>query len=563
MEPRLCLQLFGMPQFVYQEELITDFISNKARALLIYLAVTGRPHSRDALFELLWADKPKAKRGSLTRALSNLRMLDGIELIEEGSQTVALDSDTYCLDVQEFTTLANQDALKNLAKIEQAIDLYQDDFLTGFNTSLSLGFEKWALAQQEQLRLLRCDLLNQLADSYIQQNKLSKAILTLRQWLIIEPWQEAVHYRVIELFARKGDIWGARSQYETCRENLRDELDVRPSPAIDALMEKILSGEFEPAIKSHTPTHEMMSNTGRSNTGRSNTGRSNIADPHRLEDKQAQFITGPPITQPHLFFGRNEALTRIFGWWQEAPLAHVALIGLRRSGKTSLLRYLQSITTTDERHLRPNQKQDWLTWPETYRWVWIDFQDPRMRNQERLLQHMLRGFGLDAPADCSLETFMDIAEFHHWTQPTIVLMDELGAGLAAPELDQAFWWMLRALSQSTNGYLAFMVACHDQPMRLAEDQGKTSPFFNIFTTLYQGPLTQDEASELIGSSPIRFDDADVSWILEESGCWPYLVQILCQERLGALERGDKTEHWRAVAQERMQPFLYLKEYNSV
>ena len=48
---------------------VTGFIYNKALALLAYLAVTGRPHSRDALAGLLWGEMPDAA------AKANLRKI--------------------------------------------------------------------------------------------------------------------------------------------------------------------------------------------------------------------------------------------------------------------------------------------------------------------------------------------------------------------------------------------------------------------------------------------------------------------------------------------------------
>src|SRR5262249_46954127 len=50
--------------------------SRKARALLIYLAITGRPHRRDRLCAMFW-DMPDDPRGALRSSLSKLRAVFG------------------------------------------------------------------------------------------------------------------------------------------------------------------------------------------------------------------------------------------------------------------------------------------------------------------------------------------------------------------------------------------------------------------------------------------------------------------------------------------------------
>jgi DNA-binding SARP family transcriptional activator len=53
---------------------IENLASIKAKALLIYLAVTGKSHSRSALAALLWSDMPDTgARANLRVALSALR----------------------------------------------------------------------------------------------------------------------------------------------------------------------------------------------------------------------------------------------------------------------------------------------------------------------------------------------------------------------------------------------------------------------------------------------------------------------------------------------------------
>ena len=269
------------------------------------------------------------------------------------------------------------------------------------------------------------------------------------------------------------------------------------------------------------------------------------------------YVVGPPITDPRQFFGRDYYLRRIFGLWQAFPLEHMAVIGPRRSGKTSLLHYLRKITLTDAAALRPGQRSDWLSQPESYRWVFVDFQDPRMRKLKSLLHYLSMSLGLLVDQELDLDIFMERMSKHEWRTPTIILMDELGAAIESPELDQTFWWGLRSLVNSTAaGHLAFLLSAPESPATLADEKGKTSPFFNMFNTLELGPFTEAEALDLIQSSTHLFDPSDVDWILETSQLWPCLVQTLCDERVRSLaENGTQdrpSDEWKQHALERIQ-----------
>jgi hypothetical protein len=269
------------------------------------------------------------------------------------------------------------------------------------------------------------------------------------------------------------------------------------------------------------------------------------------------FVAGPPITAPRQFFGRQRELKRIFGLWLRFPLQHVTVLGSKRSGKTSLLHYLMNITQAAPADLRPGQRTDWLPQPERFQWVLVDFQDARMGKRDRLLRHILAGLDMPTPNPCDLDTFMDIVS-HRLESPAVILMDEIGAGLASSELDEPFWWSLRSLvSHYTEGNLAFLLTSHHPPSQLAQDQGKPSPFFNIFQTLKLGPFSDAEARALIDNSPEPFALGEVDWILHQSGRWPCLLQILCQTRLAALEGGDTSDAWREEALRQIAPFRYL------
>jgi hypothetical protein len=127
-----------------------------------------------------------------------------------------------------------------------------------------------------------------------------------------------------------------------------------------------------------------------------------------IAEQLAPFIVGPPVTRPRQFFGRTQELSRIFGVWKHFPLQNVAVIGRHRTGKTSLLHYLATICTSDPAQLRPNQRADWLPGSEQYRWVFVDFQDARMGQQERLLRYLLASFDIPVYEPVTLNHFLDL-----------------------------------------------------------------------------------------------------------------------------------------------------------
>jgi hypothetical protein len=273
------------------------------------------------------------------------------------------------------------------------------------------------------------------------------------------------------------------------------------------------------------------------------------------------FIAGPPITQPRHFFGRIYELQRLFGLWQQTavPLQNAAIIGPRGSGKTSLLLYLQAITTTPAGQLRPGQRRDWLPQPDQYRWIFVDFRNPQLSTRRGLLDYLLTCWGLPGIGNGRLDQFVERVS-QQLQQPTIILLDEIGVALARhDELDDTFWDSMRALAATlVNGKLAFVLSADGRPQRVAHRHNRSSDFFSIFGyTARLGPLTPDEAQELIATSPHPPGNADSAWILEQSQGWPLLMQILCREHQISQTANGPTGNWRSEALRQLEPFQHL------
>lgn len=524
------------------EEQAPDLVSGKAHALLCYLAVNGRSYSRQALAGLLWGDLPEVDaRRNLRGVLMKLRQVAERHL-EISHQSIAFNAQSpHWIDVLAFQKLAVQETPDAW---QQAVALYRGEFLeTFYDVRDAPDFEAWVGRQRLRLHQLAVGAYEGLIRHEEKSGAVETAVSLARRLLELDPTREASHRHLMRLFARQGERHLALEQYESCRRILAHDLGVEPSAETIALAAHIRSGDLPPNSPiTHSPILPISQSP-------------NLPSP----DFPA-FIAGPPITYPPRFFGRRQILKRLYNLFRQRPLQNAAIIGPRRSGKTSLLHVLRALPTAPAARLRPDQQAEWLPDPARYRWVFADFQDPRLGTRDGLLRHLLAEMGFDAPADCHMDRFMDLVA-DGLQQPTIVLFDEIGVALQRyPELDDAFWEGMRSLATNqVNGNLGFVLTSHEPPGQLAEHSGLGSPFFNIFgyvATL--GPLSETAARDLIATSPIPISEADAEWMLAESGRWPFLLQILCRERLLSLEDGDDDPRWREQARQQIAPFLRLR-----
>ncbi len=148
-------------------------------------------------------------------------------------------------------------------------------------------------------------------------------------------------------------------------------------------------------------------------------------------------VVGVPVVQPCQFFGRTHVLSQIHCAWDKPVPESIAIIGPQRSGKTSLLNYLIHISRASQ--LRADQPKGWPEgWlPRGFQLVRVDFQEANMHQPETLMRDVLRQLNLNAPALCDLLGFSNVLK--QLSQPTVILMDDIEAGLAAPALDAEFW----------------------------------------------------------------------------------------------------------------------------
>lgn len=242
----LRVSLLGAPR-IERKGKVVNLDTRKATAVVAYLALTGR-RSRDQLAAMFWPDATAERaRGALRRTLSVLRTgALGDDLVSDGLG-VALRADAIDLDVRRFRDLVAA------GHLDEAVDAYTGDFLSGFSLRDSVEFDEWQAAEAEELRRELAGALERLAQS---EREIQSALAHARRWLALDPLHEPAHRLLMRLLARTGDRAGAIRQYRECARVLDRELGVAPLPETAALARAIEQGKSASEPPPTAPTTE-------------------------------------------------------------------------------------------------------------------------------------------------------------------------------------------------------------------------------------------------------------------------------------------------------------------
>lgn len=238
MAAQLRLQLLGKPTLYLDDIAVTGFTSAKVMALMIYLAVTARPHTRDALATLLWsqsADDAEAKT-NLRQALANLRKLGLASFLHIERESVGIDKQTdITTDVAKLHTLNSQPI--NLD--DDLAALYKGDFLEGFNLKDAPEFDEWVLMQREHWRETAFAWLHRAIEVCATKRNYERGVTLAKHILVLDAWREEAHRWLMLFLAKQGQRSAALAQFEHCKTILQKTFNIAPSHETIALYERI------------------------------------------------------------------------------------------------------------------------------------------------------------------------------------------------------------------------------------------------------------------------------------------------------------------------------------
>ncbi len=224
------IHLLGEPEVLRDGHAVPLPASKKSRALLAYLAVTGRPHLRERLCELLW-EGPDDPRAALRWSLTKLRPLVEPHLVA-GRDHVEFRSEGAAIDLHRLCTPANA----TTERLEECAALFRGELAEGLDLPGCFRFQQWCAAERERFRQTHVSILAELTHRLGADDR---ALAYARRRVQIDPFDEHAHAALIELLAALGDRQGAMQQYEHCRMLFERELGGRPGEVVEDARRRI------------------------------------------------------------------------------------------------------------------------------------------------------------------------------------------------------------------------------------------------------------------------------------------------------------------------------------
>jgi len=237
---------------------ITAFETDKARALLAYLAVEAdRPHRREALAALLWPDQARdVAQHNFRATLYRLRKALGeTACLNVTSRDVQLaPSDGCWLDVAEFVALIDACRAHHSRRLEgcdtcfdglnRAVELYRGEFLAGFSLPSNEAFSEWVVFRQEEYHRRAAGAYVALVNTCLRHGEHEQAVRLAQRLIELEPWNEEAHALRMQALALGGQREAAVRQYQQLRHVLATEFGTEPSAPSVSLYERICAGQL-------------------------------------------------------------------------------------------------------------------------------------------------------------------------------------------------------------------------------------------------------------------------------------------------------------------------------
>ncbi|MGI4790123.1 MAG: AfsR/SARP family transcriptional regulator [Janthinobacterium lividum] len=240
------INLLGALHLTQAGETQTRFGTQKAAALLAFLALRLGPHSREQIIDLFWPEMDlPAGRSNLSTTLSSLRRQLEPAGVGRGSVLIAthlqvgLNPAAVTTDVVEFERLLKHadkaaDPEKRADLFQCALALYRGGFQPG-------NYSDWAVREAERLEGRRIEALDSLASALEAAGRYDTAAAITQERLLVDPFAPAVQVALVRRRVRAGQPAAAREAARRFVQIFEEEFGAGPESATLQMLQELLA----------------------------------------------------------------------------------------------------------------------------------------------------------------------------------------------------------------------------------------------------------------------------------------------------------------------------------
>ncbi len=227
--------------------LITRWRLTCAMESFFFLLNAERAVHKEQIIDALWPEGDAQADQLLRSAIYHLRKLLGNSCIISSASTYRLNLTAANGDFQVWydvavfrqsyatglATLAKGDEALAIRSFEEAVNLYQGDYVPSF-------FNDWCRSLRHELRSTCIDAHHQLALIAWRDQRLEECIVQWQRMLALDQCLEEAHCWLMRCYIQQGKRGMALRQYHRCIAALQDELNIRPGHEIQEVYQQIV-----------------------------------------------------------------------------------------------------------------------------------------------------------------------------------------------------------------------------------------------------------------------------------------------------------------------------------
>ncbi len=237
-----------------------------------------------------------------------------------------------------------------------------------------------------------------------------------------------------------------------------------------------------------------------------------------------------------MFFGRRDTLGKIYRECSKQPPVSVSLLGMRKSGKSTILSYLQSPETQQDLNFRESLRRYIFVYLDMEHYVGNTAEDFFHKAGECLLQKTPPSLQLQVTTNQATGNHGKnqrrfttlLRELRKQQYHTVLLIDSFDKFIGEIPVSPLFFAVLRSFA--TEEEVGYVTASTRQLHHIVP-KSASSPFFEGFTHVPVGPLEEKDADRLISALLTRsrqsFRLDEVAWIRKQGGRHPFFLKRIC------------------------------------